>query len=445
MGEKLPLRKQIAYACGMLGWSILTNIIGVMLVYFYLPPSISGLQNLLSQTLIFGVLNVATIITMSGRLFDAFYDPFLGQLSDRSKNPKGRRIPFMKWAIIPAMIFCSLSFFPMEKHESSVNAIILTIVLVLFFVSATTYIIPYNAMLPEMAHSPDDKVKLSTFQQAGFVFGIIISSATNNIADMFQIIFSLSDRITSLQFSIIALSALGGILMAIPVLVIDENKYCKGKPSHLKLIPAIKQSFKNKNFIYYIAADFSWYMALYIIVSGLMYFLTVLCGGKEEEGFFLMGTMVLCSLLFYPFINLFANKIGKKKVILFSFLLLALIFLCVFYLGKFPFDPKVQMYLLSIGASLPLATLGVLPPAILAEIAEEESKKTGENREGLYFAVKYFFVKLGQTFGISLFAFLTLYGKDPGNDLGLRLNGICGFALCIIAMLVFSRFQENKS
>ena len=47
---------------------------------------------------------------------------------------------------------------------------------------------------------------------------------------------------------------------------------------------------------------------------------------------------------------------------------------------------------------------------------------------------KYFFVKLGQTFGICLFAFLTFYGKDPGNDLGLRLNGICGFLLCVAAM-----------
>ena len=161
MGEKLPLSKQIAYSCGMLGWSILTNIIGVMLIYFYLPPSNSGLVNLLSQTLIFGTLNLPAVITGSGRLFDAFYDPFIGQTSDRSKNPKGRRIPFMKWAIIPSMIFCSLVYLPIENSESNSNAIWLTIILILFFVSSTTYIIPYNAMLPEMAHTSEDKVRLS--------------------------------------------------------------------------------------------------------------------------------------------------------------------------------------------------------------------------------------------------------------------------------------------
>ena len=38
---KLPFNKQLAYASGMIGWSIMTNIIIVMLPYFYLPPSIA--------------------------------------------------------------------------------------------------------------------------------------------------------------------------------------------------------------------------------------------------------------------------------------------------------------------------------------------------------------------------------------------------------------------
>lgn len=445
MGEKLPLSKQIAYACGMMGWSILTNILGVLLVYFYLPPSNSGLGNLLSQVLIFGTLNLAAVITGAGRLLDAFYDPLIGQASDRSSNPNGRRVPFMKWSILPAVIFCALVFFPIERTESSSNAVWLMIVLMLFYVSATTYIIPYNAMLPEMAHTSEDKVKLSSFQQVGFVLGIVVSSATNNIADSMQHTWGFEERISAMQASIWLLCIIGGVCMAIPVLSINEKKYCTGKPSHMSLIPSMRQTFKNRNFIYYLTADFSWYMALYIITSGLLYFLTVLCGGKEEEGFFLMGTMVMASLLFYPVVNILANKIGKKRLMLFSFALMAGVFLFVYYLGKLPFPPQIQMYMLALFASFPLAALGILPSAILAEIAEKDAAKTGQNREGLYFAVKYFFVKLGQTFGIGLFAFLTLYGKDPGNDFGLRLNGICGFILCVLAMIVFSKFKENKS
>jgi GPH family glycoside/pentoside/hexuronide:cation symporter len=443
--EKLPFPKQIAYACGMMGWSILSNIIGVLLIYFYLPPANSGLVNLLSQVTLLGVLNLPSVITIAGRLADALYDPFIGQTSDRSRNPSGRRIPFMKWSILPAAGFCILVFRPLDSEPSATNAVWLTFTLILFFISATTYIIPYNALMPEMAHTNEEKVKFSTFQQVGFVLGMIIASSTSNIANLINDLMPHFNRMQSFQTAIWCLAGLGAVFMFIPVIAIDERRYCKASPSSLRLIPAIRQAMKNKNFLYYVAADFSYFMALYIIMSGLQYFVTVLCGLKESIGVILVGTMVGVSLLFYPLVNLLARKVGKKPIVLFAFFLLALIFLSIYFLGKFPIPPKAQMFCLVIVAAFPLAALGILPPAILAEIADDDARKTGENKEGLFFAVKYFSVKLGQTFGIGLFAALTLYGKDPGNDYGLRLNGLFGAGLCVLAILVFSRFKEKKS
>ena len=75
---QFPLRKQIAYACGMIGWSIMTNIIIVMLPYFYLPPSNAGLTPLIPQLMLFGVLNILSVIAASGR----FVDAILRQIKD---------------------------------------------------------------------------------------------------------------------------------------------------------------------------------------------------------------------------------------------------------------------------------------------------------------------------------------------------------------------------
>ena len=87
----------------------------------------------------------------------------------------------MKWAILPTVLFCCLTFYPLVKGESINNAVWMGFTLVGFFVAATSYIIPYNALLPELAHSSEAKVRLSSFQQVGFVMGIIISALTNNI------------------------------------------------------------------------------------------------------------------------------------------------------------------------------------------------------------------------------------------------------------------------
>ncbi len=431
--------------CGMLGWSMLVNIIAVVLPYFYLPPSNSGLIPLLPQFVILGVFNLLAIITSAGRLFDAFYDPFIGQLSDRTKSKKGRRIPFMLVSVIPSLLFCCFVFIPITRSANTGNAWWLSITLLLFFVSATTYIIPYNALMPELAHSSSDKVRLSTFQQVGFALGIVFAASVNNIADFFQNTFHVENRMEAVQYAIRSLVALAGTGMFIPAVFINERKYCKAQPSGSPIIPAMKQAFLSRNFRYYVLADFSYYMALYIITSGLLFYLTVLCRLPESMGVILMGIMVAVSLLFYPLINLLAAKFGKKNIVLYSFVMLSGIFVFIYFLGKLPVSPVVQIYSMVVLAGFPLASLGILPTAILAEIAEQDATRTGENKEGLYFAVKYFVVKLGQTFGISLFAMLTLYGKDPDNDFGLRLNGVFGATLCIMAAVSFSRFRENKS
>jgi GPH family glycoside/pentoside/hexuronide:cation symporter len=444
---KLPFAKQIAYACGMIGWSIMTNIIIVMLPYFYLAPSNSGMVQFVPELLVLGAVNfsVMSIIMASGRMFDAFFDPYIASLSDKSTNAKGRRIPFMKWAILPSVIFCAATFFPIVKSESLHNAYWLMIILVGFFISTTAYIIPYNALLPEVTDTADEKVKLSSFQQVGFVIGIIISAFVNNFADLVQHFFDITSRVTAVQYTIWGLSFFAGLVMLVPVLAIDERKYVVGKkPSHLPVFTAIKKTFAQKNFKYYLISDFSFYTALSVISSGLLFFITVLVPLDKSLGGLLMGVMVLVSLVFYPAINYFSKKNGKKPIVLLSFALLAIIFAMIFFLGKMPFTPMVQVCTLVILASFPLAALGILPNAILAEIAQQDAFETGENHEGMFFAVKYLFVKLGQTMGIAIFAFLTIYGKDTGHDLGLRLNGIFGFVLCVAAFIAFMRFRETK-
>jgi len=442
---KLPFRKQIAYAAGMMGWSIMVNLIIVMIPYFYLAPSDSGLTPLVPQLMVFGLFNIMSVVLTSGRMVDAFYDPFLASLSDKSKNPKGRRIPFMLKAILPAVLFCSLTFYPLTRSESTHNALWIAFTMGCFLMSATSYIIPYNALLPEMTETSAEKIKLSSWQQIGFVLGIIFSALVNNFADGIQKYFNVPKRIDALQYTIWALCVFAGIVMLIPVLFINEKKYSSSKPSHTPMWQAIVATFKNRNFKYYLITDFSYYMALSIISSGLLFFVTILLGLKSSEGGLLIGVMVLVSVLFYPLINFLSIRWGKKPIVLFSFLLLALIFVAIYFLGKFPMSPHAQVYTLVISAAFPLASLGILPNAILADIAQEDAEQTGENREGMFFAVKYLFVKMGQTFGMALFAFLTVYGISKGHDDGLRLNGLCGFALCLLAMIFFSRFREKKS
>lgn len=445
MEEKkiVPIGLQIAYASGMAGWSIMINLISVILVYMYAPTENSGIPTFITQAAIFGIFNAIALITAGGRLVDAFYDPFIAQYSDKSTHPKGRRIPLMKKAIIPSLIACFFVFFPISSGENTLNIVWLTFLLIVFYVASTTYIIPYNALLPELAPSSKDKVRLATFQSVGYVFGIGIASNAFNLVAYCQDSFGLS-KVNAIQVTVLFFALIGAIAMYVTVFAIDEKKWCNSQPSHIDMKIALRQTLTNKNFLLFIVADFSYFIAVTIITSGLIYFVTVLLQLEESIGNKLMITMVLVSFLFYPIVNWLAAKIGKKIIVLFSLALLSFIFLGVYSLGKWSLAPEVQIFGLIAIAAIPLASLNILPNAILAEIITKDSLESGVNKEAIYFAVRYFFVKIAQTIGIALFAMFLLYGKDVGDDFGIRLNGLLGFGLCFVATIIFFWFKEDK-
>lgn len=93
--------------------------------------------------------------------------------------------------------------------------------------------------------------------------------------------------------------------------------------------------------------------------------------------------------------------------------------------------------------AIPLAFLGVLPNAVLADIAEADALSNGESREGMFFASRTLMQKFGQTSGVVSFAMLTTLARDVGDDLGIRLSGLVGFVLCFVAAIVFSRYHEQ--
>ena len=443
--QPFPFSKKILYGFGMMGWSIMINLISVILVYLYAPPANSGLPLLISQAVIFGVFNLISLITVSGRLVDSLWDPLVAQMSDKSTNKKGRRIPFMKWAIVPSLIFCCLVFYPLQLQPGATNVLWLAFTLIGFYVSSTAYIIPYNALLPELAPGSKEKVTLSTWQSLGYVFGIGVASNAFNLADVLMHSFEGITRLQSIQITVFIFALLGAVCMALPAFFIDEKKYSVSVPSTVPLRKALKQTLSNKNFIRFIVADFSYFIGVTIITSGLLYFVTVLLKLPETIGNKLMITMILVSFIFYPVVNYLSHKIGKKPIVVFSLSILAVVFAGIWFLGKVPVNSELQIYSLIILASIPVASLNILPVAILAEIIAKDGEETGSNKEAIYFAVRYFFVKLAQTFGIALFAMLLIYGKDVGNDLGIRLNGVVGFALCVAAALVFSKFKEERS
>ena len=124
-------------------------------------------------------------------------------------------------------------------------------------------------------------------------------------------------------------------------------------------------------------------------------------------------------MLFYPFVSKLTRKLGKKKLVLIAFAIFAFSFGYAALLGDTLsfIPPLVQGVLLCLFASPAQALFGIIPQAMVADIAESEEKTTGVNRSGMFFAARTFAMKLGQ--GVAMLL-VTLSAAAIACAMGLR-------------------------
>ena len=137
------------------------------------------------------------------------------------------------------------------------------------------------------------------------------------------------------------------------------------------------------------------WIAITMFQTGLPFFVTSLLKLPETMTTIYFVGMTALSLVFYIPINKLAPELGKKKLILAAFAIFALSYLYTGFLGRVSVIPaNVQGLILMVVASLPMAVFGILPQAVVADIAQSDAKRTGSNREGMFYAARTFAFKL---------------------------------------------------
>jgi GPH family glycoside/pentoside/hexuronide:cation symporter len=309
--KNLNLPGQLIYAAGSLGHSAMLNILNLQLVYFFVPPQNSGIPISIKQLVFLGIFNTVSIIIASGRLWAAFIDPLVAHKSDRTKSRFGRRIPFMAASILPAAISCILIFFPPVNGISNWNILWLIAIQLIFFFSISLYITPYMSLLPELGHTEHQRINLTTYMSILWALGMMFASLIPAFSSYLSTAFALSP-VKSFQIAIIIVCMVSFFFMILPILMINEKKYCEKSTSDLDLKEALKQTFGNQHFRFYIIADFIYMIALSMIMSGFIFFVTVLLNLSKIVAGKMMAYMVILSLVFYPLVNILAKKLEKK-------------------------------------------------------------------------------------------------------------------------------------
>ena len=453
--RRLTKKEMRIFAVGQLGWSILSGLINAWLVTFYLPTTQDVEKGahfyLPTGLIIFGILTILGLIAFICRIFDAVTDPWIASLSDRSTNPKGRRIPFMKRAAVPFAVIAVLVFFAPVNGVSGVNIAWVLCTLILFYLFMTMYCTPYNALISEFGKTQEDRMYISTAISLTFFFGTLIAYLPFVFAGVLQgmaVSFAWSYRLCFIVLSAIAL-----VCMLVPVFKLNEKEFVDAVPSESNAIKSLGKTFQNKDFVKFAASDIAYWIGLTLFQTGLPFFVKVSMELDASWAMYLLGGMTVLSACFYPIVSKLVAKFGKKKLVITGFLGLALAYMVTALIGILPgFKGIVPGILIVAISAFPMALLGIIPQAIVADVAEQDAIVTGEKREGMFFAARTFAMKMGQSVAMLVFTSLAVLGTTQdlkSNDLtaspiGLRIVAIVAICFCVLGAVILAAYDEKK-
>ena len=253
-----------------------------------------------------------------------------------------------------------------------------------------------------------------------------------NVAEKLQGSFGAAGGI---RMAVAIMASVACIAMLIPAFYIKERDYIDSKPSETQPFKSLVKTFSNGQFRRFVYSDVIYFFALTLFQTGLAFYETQLMEIADTYTFLLTATMTFISVCLYLPVNLLAKKIGKKKLIITGFFAYCVVFAITTFCGK----GLAWGFIIAVAAAIPMAILGILPQACVADVAELTRLETGEDRSGMFFAARTFAFKMGQAIAMVVFTSVTV----TGTKMSYRTTAAIAFVTCFIGACIFLSYNEK--
>ncbi len=440
MKELKPITNKLLwiFAIGQFGWSLLSGVVSNWMVYYYTGspdaqnPNTGLFASGITQEPILYKLTLFGLVLAVGRIFDAITDPLIAGWSDRSNYKNGRRIPFMRAMAVPFAL-CTIGLFVLpQTGVVAVNDILLFVLLIVFYLFMTMFCTPYNALIAELGDTQQHRINVSTYISFTFIVGQSISFLLPNLAGALE---GVAGQKGSIRLAVAIMASIACAAMLIAAFYINERDYIDSKPSETRPFSSLIKTFSNGQFRRFVYSDVIYFFALTLFQTGLAFYETKLMGIEDTWTFVLTATMTAISVCLYPVVNILAKKMGKKNLIIIGFFSYCVVFAITAACGQ----GLYWGFIVAVTASVPMAILGILPQACVADVAELTRLETGEDRSGMFFAARTFAFKMGQALAMVIFTSVTV-SQTTGS---YRATAVIAFVTCLIGALLFFAFNEK--
>jgi sugar (glycoside-pentoside-hexuronide) transporter len=378
--EVLPVHVKVGFALG--DHTVNIQLATVSLFFLFFLTEVAGLRP--SQ---------AGLVLLIGRVFDAFTDPMMGRLSDRSRWRWGRRRPWFLIGAVPFGVTFALLWSESGLHGDAAVFGFYTAVYVLNTLCSTVLAVPYMALLPELALGYHERTSMNTYRSAGVVAAILAAAVGMPV---------LVEAFGSGARGYAGAGWVFGIWVALPWLVVFAVTWERRefqRPSTLGFIAGARRLAQHHSYRILAALFLSARISVDVSGAMLIFYFTFWVGRPDDFPIALL-LLLLGVVVSLPFWLRLARRVDKRVVFVAGALTWS-----VMLVGILLYQPEMPRWVVFAFAGLSGVGYGItdlMPWSMLGDVIDEDELDTGERREGMYAGFFTFLRKLGGATGVAL-------------------------------------------
>ncbi len=397
--DRLPLWTAFGWGMGTLGVAAMYNAVNILLLQ-YLVDFVG-----------IGAAVAGGLMALS-KLYDAFTDPVIGAISDRSKSKMGRRRPFVLYGCFLLALSAILLFNVPSGLTGNLAVIYAGGALILYATAYGLFGVPYMAMPAEMTTSANERSRLISFRVLAVSIASLIATFVGPVVLQ---MFNNSSTGYSIYSSMLASLAIIGGLTAF-FATRNAPFHYQDSPYDLNIFKMVQSAWLNKPFMLLVAVKLISLMTMAVTQAVMPFlFFQVLSLDSAQLGYYflLFYLGMMCS---QPVWLMIARKLGKRWLFITTTILSALVALTWALASSG--DPYI--YVLARGLAAGIIGGGglMVGQSLLPDVMAYDFKLTGMRREGLLSAVYTLVEKFAFAMGTTLTGLvlgLTGYIKGTGG------------------------------